>query len=221
MAKTTENKDFLSKVDFAADQVLFEEGSDADVFLVVEAGVVQLTKKIHSQTCSLGTLVVGDVLGEEAFFPDTKYGYTAKAIENTRCLRVVGRQFEEMVRRSPEIAVRLLRKLAMRLIHAQFRLSNFTLLSPTARLMHQLVAERERASNDTVPIPYDLPEVLGLEKGALDGMMRTLVQERLVALTKKGDAFQIPDRDAFDRYLTYLELRDRFHRLDEPVPESN
>ena len=220
MAKTTENRDFLSKVDFAADVVLFEEGAEADVFLVVEAGVVQLTKRVHSQTCSLGTLVVGDVLGEEAFFPDTKYGYTARAIENTRCLRVVGRQFEEMVRRSPEIAVRLLRKLAMRLIHAQFRLSNFTLLSPTARLMHQLIAEKERAKNDSAPIPFDLPEVLGLERGALDEMMRTLVRERLVELTKNGDTFSIPDRDAFERYLTYLELRDRFERLDPPESES-
>ena len=163
--------------------------------------------------------MVGDVLGEEAFFPDTQYGYTARAIENTRCLRVVGRQFEEMVRRSPEIAVRLLRKLAMRLIHAQFRLANFTLLTPTARLMHQLIAEKERAPNaETVPIPFDLPDVLGLEKGAVDSMMRTLDSERLVELSKNGDAFRIADGEGFERYLMYLELHDRFGRL---APEES
>lgn len=214
MAQSAPKKDFLSKVKFEAGQTLFEEDATADVFFVVDQGLVQLTKRVHTAFCGLGTLGVGDVIGEEAFFPASCYGYTALALEETRCLRVVGAQFEEMVLRSPEIAIRLLRKLALRLVHSQFRLANFTLLSPTARLLHQLLAELDRAENvDTVPIPFDLPDVLGVERGALDACMVGLAKERLIILGSKEATFTIPDRAAFERYLTFLELSDRFDRL--------
>lgn len=214
MAIAKAPKDFLSKVEFARDAVLFEEGTDAAVFFVIEGGLVQLSKLVHTQRCGLGTLGIGDVIGEEAFFPEAKYGYSAIAVESTRCLRVVGAQFEEMVRRSPEIAIRLMRKLALRLVHSQFRLANFTLRAPLARLMHQLLAEADRAgSANDVPIPYDLPDVLALERGALDEMMRVLMRERLLAAGEKPSTFTIADRSGFQRYLAFLELRDRFERL--------
>lgn len=210
-------RDLLTKVEFSAGQTLFEESDPAVALFVVDSGSVRLTRTVHELPCHIETLGVGDVLGESALFPDTTYRVRAVALEPTRCLRVVGAQFGEVVRRSPDIAFRIMKKLALRLIHSHFRLSNFALLTPMARLMHQLRAETERANNQgTTPLPYDLPEILSLERGAVDDMIRRLIRERLVEVDDKG-GFTITDQEAYDRYLQYLELHERFGRLGEDV----
>lgn len=216
MVQTKDNKDLLIKVEFNSGDVLFREREPASALYVIDVGSVLLSKRVHSLTTQLETLTVGDVLGEASLFPDAKYPASAVAMEKTRCLRVAGKQFEEMVRRSPEVAFRFMRKLALRLIHSQFRLSNFTLTAPMARLMHQLLAESARAGDKAaVPVPFDLPEVLCVETGALDDMMRTLIREGLIAMGEEG-TFTLPDRAGFERFLTFLELNDRYSRLAPP-----
>ncbi len=215
MAKAKGSKDLLTKVEFKAGYVIFEEKSEADAVYVIDAGSVSLTKLVHTQTCQLETLGVGDVFGEQALFSSTTYPCTATVVDKTTCLRVPGSQFEELVKRSPEIAFRFLKKLSGRLIHHQFRLANFSLRQPTARLMHQLKAEVVRAEDkSSVPMPYDLPEVLCIERGHADAMIRTLIRERLLELNKNG-TFSITDPAGFERYLTYLELTDRFDTVED------
>jgi CRP-like cAMP-binding protein len=208
-------KDLLRKVEFQAGQTLFTERDAAEALYVIDAGSVKISKRVHTLPCHIEVLSVGDVLGEAALFgPDATYRVRAIALEPTRCLRVLGQQFGDMVLRSPDIALRIMRKLSSRLMHSHFRLSNFALRSGMARFMHQLLAEHERAEDKSaVPLPYDLPDVLSTERGAVDEMIRTLIKERLVLVSDKG-TFTLLDREAFDRYLTYLELHDRFGRLD-------
>jgi CRP-like cAMP-binding protein len=209
-----QGKELLRKVEFPAGEQLFSQDDPAEALFVIDAGSVQLSKRVHSTTCAIGTLGVGDVFGEAALFGESPYTVTAVALEHTRCLRVLGAQFGEMVRRSPDIAYRFMKKLALRLVHSQFRLSNFALRTPIARLMHQLDAEVGRAgTSDGIPLPFDLPDVLSLERGAVDELIRRLINKGYVSIDGDGN-FSIDDLDGFRRYLTYLELRDRFERLE-------
>jgi CRP-like cAMP-binding protein len=215
MTQAKKSKDLLTKVEFKAGHVVFDEGQEADALYVIDGGSVQLNRLVHTQSCKLETLGVGDVFGEQALFPATSYPCTAIVVERTTCLRVPGAQFEELIKRSPEVASRFLKKLSARLIHHQFRLANFSLRAPLARLMHQLRAEVMRAEDRrAVPLPYDLPDVLCMERGAIDRMFRGLIRERLVEMTGQG-TFALLDPAAFERYLTYLELKDRFEDAEQ------
>lgn len=214
--RTTGSRDLLTKIEFGTGELLFDEADPADALFVIDSGSVKVTKMVHGLACTIETLGPADVLGEAALFPDITYGTRAIALEPTRCLRVLGAQLGDVVKRNPDIALRIMRKLSVRLIHSHFRLANFSLRRPIARLMHQLRAETARAENPgQVPLPYDLPEVLSLERGAVDEMIRTLMREGLIEINEDG-TFRLPDGDAFDRYLGYLELHDRFERLNKP-----
>jgi CRP/FNR family transcriptional regulator, cyclic AMP receptor protein len=214
--RTTGTRDLLTKVEFQTGELLFGEDDVAEALFVIDSGSVKVTKTVHGLSCHIETLGAADVLGESSLFPETAYGTRAVALEPTRCLRVLGAQLGDVIKRNPDIALRIMRKLSVRLIHSHFRLSNFALRRPMARLMHQLRAERARSEQaDAIPLPYDLPEVLSLERGAIDDMIRTLMREGLVEVDEEG-TFRIAEPDAFDRYLAYLELNDRFERLSKP-----
>lgn len=202
--KTTGGRDLLTKVEFKTGEVIFEEADTSDALYVIDSGSVKVTKSVHGLPCHIESLGAADVLGEAALFPEASYGIRAVAMEPTRCLRVMGAQLGDVVKRNPDIALRIMRKLAVRLIHSHFRLANFALRQPIARLMHQLRAEVDRADDSTsVPLPYDLPDVLSLERGAVDDMIRQLMREGLIEVSDAG-TFGITDIEAYDRYLSYL-----------------
>jgi CRP/FNR family transcriptional regulator len=212
---TAKKPDLLAKVDFKKGETIFTEGDAAEAVFVVDQGSVRLSKNIRTASCNIETLSIGDVLGVSAMFPNASYSITAVAIEPTICLRVTSRRFDEMMRKSPEISARIMSKLAARLIHSHFRLANFSLMDPMGRLIHQLLAETDNADEpDAVPVPFDLPEVLAVERGAVDSLIRRLLEERHIKIAADG-TFKIVDRSAIDRYLTYLELHDRFERLSK------
>jgi hypothetical protein len=79
--------------------------------------------------------------------------------------------------------------------------------------MHQLRHEIERANDGELrgpaPIPDNLSDALGIEVGELKRLLTSLVRDELITVDQRGD-FQIVDPDAFDRYLRFLELNDRF-----------
>ncbi|MBN1945427.1 MAG: Crp/Fnr family transcriptional regulator [Bradymonadales bacterium] len=213
MVKSTTTKEPIRKIECKAGATLFREDQPAEALFVVESGYLQVSRNVHSMPCQIESLSEGDVLGEHALFADQPYQSTAVAVEDTVCLRIPAGQFVEMLQKSPDLALRIMKKLASRLIHLQFRLANFTLRSPLARLMHQLLAEVETANTEReVPVPFDLPEVLALERAAVDDLIRRLIREGLISVDENGN-FTIDDLDGFQRCLTYLELKDRFERL--------
>ena len=59
------------------------------------------------------------------------------------------------------------------------------------------------------PIPANLSDALGIEVGELKRLLSGLVRDELITVDQRGD-FQIVDPDAYDRYLKFLELNDRF-----------
>lgn len=204
----------LQRAEFRSGQVIFQENTPAMALYVINSGSVTVSKLIHSTPTCIETLGVGDVFGEAALFADALNTVTATATTACSCLMVQAFQLNDLVRQSPDVAFRFVRKMAVRLMHGQYRLANFALRNPLARLMHQLKAEDARApDNAAVALPFDLPEVLSMERSAVDHYMRTLINEGHVALGENG-TFTITDRIAFGRYLTYLELNDRFERVE-------
>lgn len=206
-------KDEKGVKECAAGTVLFREGDAGDKMYVIKSGVVRLTKRIHDAEITLEEIGSGAFCGELAMVTDQPRTATATVIKNAAVIQIAASQFENMLRSNADIAVRMMKKMTQRLTQAQYRVANFSLRTTKGRLMHQLRHEVRRANDGELrgpaPIPDDLSDALGIEIGELKRLLSSLVRDELITVDQRGD-FQIVDAEAFERYLSFLELNDRF-----------
>ncbi|MGK2856203.1 MAG: cyclic nucleotide-binding domain-containing protein [Thermoanaerobaculia bacterium] len=103
---------------FPASSTIFNEGDlGTEMFIILE-GRVRIEKKIRGETHLLSTLEKGDFFGEMGVLENAPR--SADAVADTECklLAITGSRFDEMIRKNPEIAVRIIRKYATRLREA-------------------------------------------------------------------------------------------------------
>ena len=181
---------------------------------VIKSGKVRLTKKIHDEEVVIEELRAGEFCGELAMLGTARRPVTAMVVEDASVIQVQTDQFENMIRGNTDIALRMLKKLTQRLTQAQYRVSNLILRSNAARVLHQLRAEAlerhgEEGITSPTPIPEDLADALAIELGEIKKVLGQLVRDELISIKPSGE-FVIQDPLAYDRYLRYLELNDRF-----------
>jgi len=215
MATDTEQK---AVVDCAAGTVLFREGEEGTNLYVIKSGRVRLQKTVHESDVGLGELGPGSFCGELALLNDQPRPVTAMVVEDASLLKVDADRFETMVRKNSDIALRMLKKMGQRLTEAQYRVSNLILRSPAGRIVRQLRTEASRAGDDEslrtpTPIPDDLADTLALEVGEVKLVLQALIERELIEVDDSG-TFTIVDPDAFERYLSYLELCDQFEHSE-------
>jgi CRP-like cAMP-binding protein len=213
MATPIESSDKVTRLEVEAGTVLFRQDDVATHVYILDSATVKLTRRAFVHEFVVEELGGGAVLGEMAFVSGGRHLSTASVATGGTLFRIDRDHLEVVTTETPKVVERLFAKLAARLAYTNFRLSTFALRSIEARLMLQLRYEVFRVSPSArsgyVPIPFDLPQVLGIERGALVTNMEALIRESLIETDGTG-GFQIPDIEAFDRKLSYLELRDRF-----------
>lgn len=112
-------------VSFAAGARIFSEGELGTEMYIVADGEVHICKRLGADTHVLSRLEKGDFFGEMAVLENA--ARTADAVANTdvKLILINGSQFDEMIRKNPEIAVRIMRKYARRLREANELLERF------------------------------------------------------------------------------------------------
>jgi len=201
-------------IDCPEGTVLFREGESSDNVYVIKSGRVRLRKTVHETDLVVDEIGAGAFCGELTLINDQPRPVTATVIEDASVIKIKRDQFESMVRNNPDIAIRMIKKMGQRLTRAQYRLSNLVLRTTTGRLLRQLRREAERAGStddlqSPAPLPDDLARSLAMEVGELKESLSSLMEKDLIEIDDGGN-FVILDPDAFDRYLAYLELRDRY-----------
>ena len=99
-------------VSYSAGARIFREGDIGTEMFAIRSGVVELTQSSGGETRVLARLEKGDFFGEASLLDDVPREATARALTDVELVRVSGAAFEEMLRRDPEIAVRMMRKLS-------------------------------------------------------------------------------------------------------------
>ena len=190
--------------------LLFREGEQGDRLYVVRAGLIKLTRHVHGTELMIDEVGPGEFCGEIALVNDQPRTCTALVIKEAEVIALDRAQFEGMLKKSPDVALRMLKKMSERLNRAHYRLSNMALRSNRARLLHQLKQEAaRRPPGQPTPIPDNLAEALALEFGDIKQMLHQFIQDELISIDRNG-YFQIIDPSGYERYLSFLELQDRF-----------
>ena len=122
--KTTSSKGEKQtfSVEFKAEDLVFEEGDLGTDMYIVQQGKVAILKTFKGREQQLALLGQGDFFGEMSVLEDLPRTATARAASDCHLLQINGSTFDQMLRKNPEIAVRMMRKLSRRLRETDLRL---------------------------------------------------------------------------------------------------
>jgi CRP-like cAMP-binding protein len=110
---------------FTEGTIVFSEGDLGLTMYVIESGEVEISKRIGGESRVLATLEKGDFFGEMCMLEDEfPRSATAIAITDVDAVIIDQSAFTYILRHNPEIAVRMMRKLAVRLRRTNQLLEN-------------------------------------------------------------------------------------------------
>lgn len=182
-------------------EVLFEVGTPTETIYVVESGVIELVRPGAEGPRVVSRLGAGEIFGELGALLGGVSTVRATAVGPTRLLELDTPTFETMCLERPEIALRIIHRLASRLIELERRLCVLgvdDLLRPVVRTL----VRRAEPSAEGAQVPITLREIAeqaGLSITDAHRAMQRLFERKLIRLV--DDALVVPDRDALSSHL--------------------
>ena len=119
--KTTGGKEVVVKdatATYAPGDVIFREGDLGKEMYIIQEGVVNIIKHINDEAHLLSRLEKGYFFGEMAVLENVPRTADAVAVTPVHTVMINGARFDEMLRKNPEVAVRIIRKYSKRLREA-------------------------------------------------------------------------------------------------------
>jgi CRP-like cAMP-binding protein len=173
---------------FALGEAVFREGDASSTCYVVRDGHARAIREhADGRQITLATFGPGDIFGELAMFDDERRSATVEAVDDLTTLGIPGSAMRALLRRHPEIAVKLVIALGRRLRAANERLSRQsfqTVQSRVAAVLDQLVqqaqAEGEAGRRDV------LVTATQAELAQLAGSSRESASRFLAVLERAG-----------------------------------
>lgn len=97
---------------------VFEEGELGTEMYIIQEGKVEILQRVGGESRQRAVLEKGDFFGEMSLLEDLPRNASARALADSRLLKIDGTTFDQMLRDNPEIGVRMMRKLSRRLREA-------------------------------------------------------------------------------------------------------
>lgn len=201
--------------EYRAGDVLFLEGETGEEMYVIQSGAVQVSKRIGDEERPLATLGRGEFLGEMAILNGKPRTASAIVVEDAKCLVIDGKTLESMIAKNPEIAMRLVKKLAKRLDSADALVQILLNPDPRARVLLGLKRHAEAYGEQTATgvkvhiSPDDLAREVGIEVDDVHDVLARL--RRLKIATEEDDrSITIADVGRLLEFLEFLDMPRRF-----------
>ena len=183
---------------FEAGETVFEEGDPGDCLYIIQSGAIELTRAGPDGVRPLENLGPGDFFGEMSVVLGGTRSVRARALSPTRVIELDSSTLQEMCLEQPEIAIRLIRRLAARVIDLEkqvFALGADDLL----RLVVRALLRRAKPSGKGGRIPATLRQVAedaGLPLFEVHQALQKLFDRKLVRL--REEVLYAPDLAALE-----------------------
>jgi CRP/FNR family transcriptional regulator, cyclic AMP receptor protein len=214
--------------DYEAGEVLFREGDPGDFMYVVQAGEVEIRRRVGDHERVLAVLPDGEFFGEMALINQRPRSATAVVLRPSRLLVIEGRTFEAMLRGKTEIAVRMIKTLASRLERANQQVELLLLPNANHRVVQclrrladeQLEAAGGAGVESAIYLPVQLEDIasrVALAAHEVADIIERLHQARLILMAEDagidGPGYVIPEVGRLLEFLEFLELKERFGQV--------
>ena len=193
---------------FAPHQVIFREGDNSDTCYIVRSGHARAMREhVDGRTLALAHFGPGDIFGELAMFDDESRSATVETLDAVDAIALAGSDMRSLLRRHPDIAVKLVIALGRRLREANERLARQsfqTVQSRVAVVLDGLVkqAQSEGASPNDVLVTITQADIAQLAGSSRESASRFLaVLERAGVITQGRGRITVHDPEALGNYV--------------------
>jgi CRP/FNR family transcriptional regulator, cyclic AMP receptor protein len=205
--------------EYRAGEVLFREGESGELMFVIQSGLVRVTKTVGDEERPLATFGRGEFIGEMAILNAKPRTATATVVEDARCLIIGAKTLETMISTNPEIALRLVKKLANRLASADELIQILLNPDPEARVMLALKRQAETFGEET---PTGIKVHLSPDELAREGntspvhvheVLRRLERLRITSPAPagtEGEGILVADVARLLEFVEFLEMPRKF-----------
>jgi CRP-like cAMP-binding protein len=190
---------------FEAGQTVFDEGDPGTVLYVIQAGMVELLRSGPDGPRLVARLSPGEFFGEMGVLLGQPRSVRAVAVSDSRLIELDAATFEEMCVAQPEIAIRVIQRLAARVIDLEQRLAALgvdDLLRPIVRVLVRR-ADRDGGGGKIDTTLRRLAAEAGLAPLEAHRALGQLLDRKLVRLI--DDVLVIPDLEALSACLDEAE----------------
>jgi CRP/FNR family transcriptional regulator len=193
---------------FEAGEVVFREGDESNTCYIVRSGRARAVRE-HSdgRSITLATFGPGEIFGELAMFDDERRSATVEAIESTEAIAILGGDMRRLLRRHPDISVKLLSALGRRLRETNERLASQSFQTVQSRvagvLLQFVTAYRAEGRGDgdvlITSTQADLAQLAGSSRESASRFLAVL--ERAGIITQGRGKLTVHDPEALTRYM--------------------
>jgi CRP-like cAMP-binding protein len=168
-------------------EVIFREGDVGDTCYVLRSGAVVLTREHQDgRMVALAELRAGMLFGELAMFRGDTRSATAEVVEPATAVAILAGDVQRLIRRHPDLALKLLATLAERVSRTNERLLQQSFQTVAGRVASALLAQTVSRQADGAPDADVLIRSTQAEIANLAGTSRESCSRFLATLERAG-----------------------------------
>lgn len=190
---------------FEDGEILFDEGDEGIDLYVIQSGRVEISRSGLDGPRVVAQLNPGEFFGEMSVVLGETRTARAVAVGPTDVIELDGETLEAMCIGRPEIAIRMIQRLALRLISAERRLSALGLDELVAPLVRYLASQADKDTSDELRLRTSLKDLAAgsdLSMQETHRALHQLMDEKLVRLV--DDELIAPDPAALSTAMSRL-----------------
>lgn len=175
------------KVSYRKGDLIFNEGELGSEMFIIQSGKIRIFKTIDGYDQTLAVLEKGDFFGEMSVLEGMPRSASAEAEQDCELIRINSANFVAMIKSNVEIAIRIMRKLSLRLREANVQIE---------KLMH---ASTEMLNlTESAATRQDIPDVKAYLVSSVSG--KTFPVTKSEAFVGRVDRVTgaVPDIDLSD-----------------------
>jgi CRP/FNR family transcriptional regulator len=186
---------------FRSGETIFDEGQEGEALFVIQSGQVELIRNADGGRRVISQHGPGEFFGEMSVLLGRPRVARAVAVADTCVLQLDRQTFEAMCVEQPEIAIRVIQRLAARMIHLEQRLAALgadDMRRPVVRVLVRQAQRRGRSARVETQLRALAAEA-GLSLVEAHRALSQLMDQRLVRLS--DEALLIADLEALSAAL--------------------
>jgi len=133
-------------VRYGANERIFTEGDLGTTMYIVQSGKIRLFRVVDGQKRVHGMMEKGDFFGEMSILEGLPRTISAEAVEDAELIEINSMTFDKMIKGNIEIAIRMLRKLSIRLRETERRLEGLQADGRSAAPARQAATAKPKAA---------------------------------------------------------------------------
>ncbi|MDF2839461.1 MAG: transcriptional regulator, Crp/Fnr family [Clostridia bacterium] len=179
--------DNIERKHYTKGQTIFEIGQISDRLYIVNSGRVKIyTYSRDGKEQILYILNEGDFIGELSLLKMTKMEFNAAALEDTSLCTVSKQHFDSIIKKNPDITLKILESLHDRLIKLEMLVQNLNTKDIETRIASMLIGFLKESGKKAVDgVILELP-LNREEMGNYIGTTRETISRKLAAMQDEG-----------------------------------